>query len=172
MQNSDFDRMDGDALLDETHDRRRQQNQWIMIAGGLSLLFAAIAGVLIMRSRRRPTQLQRAEASLVAAAIAAEQAARTVRKQGPGMLARGAESVERAARTVRKQGPGMLAQGAGRAEQAARTVRKQGPPALRKGYQQTEQAVVRTRAAGAGLADSTQSLVDRVQELVHRNGAS
>ena len=123
-----------------------QREEWIMLAGALSVLFAAIAGVLVLLARRRPTRLQRAEAALAAAAGRAEYAARTVRKQGPSMVAHSAS----------------------RAEQAARAVRKQGPSILRQGVEQTGKAVERTRAVGDSVVGGTQDLFGRVQKRINR----
>ena len=140
----------------------QKQQQTLMLAGGLSAVLAIVAGVwLAMRTRRPPTRIQRAEATLANAAARAEQAARTVRKQAPSFVERGAERVESAARTVRKQGPGMVAQGANRAEQVARTVRKQGPAKLRAGYEQTEQAWSRTRDFGNEVGAQAGQVIER-----------
>jgi hypothetical protein len=111
MQNSDFGQEEMGAMDYEAgYDSEWRQEQWIMLAGGLSLLFAVVAGVLLMLARRRrPTRIQRAEAALIAAAERAEGAARTVRKRGPGLLERGARRTEDLARTVRKQGPAVVA---------------------------------------------------------------
>ena len=165
MQGNDFERASGDMIPRSSYDIQ-QQERWIAIGGGLSLLLAAVAGVMLwLARRRRPTRLERAEAALARGASSVEQAARTVRKQGPGLVVRGAERVEQAARSMRKQGPPMLAQRAESVEQAARTVRKQGPPMLRRGYARTEQAVDRTRAIGAGIAEQTTPLVERAREV-------
>src|SRR5207253_5587263 len=123
MQNNNFEHEAADHQAEDStaeysaYEREQQQQRWIMIAGGLSVFFAAVAGVLFLLWRRlRPTRLDRAEASLVAAAIAAEQAARTVRKQGPTLIERGALSVEQAARTARKQGPAVVVRSGERVE--------------------------------------------------------
>ena len=162
----------------------QKQQQTLMLAGGLSAVLAIVAGVwLAMRTRRPPTRIQRAEATLANAAARAEQAARTVRKQGPSFVERGGSQIERwgrslrkngpavvvngaarvesAARTVRKQAPGMVAQGANRAEQVARTVRKQGPAKLRAGYEQTEQAWSRTRDFGNEVGAQAGQVIER-----------
>ena len=156
----------------------------LVVAGGLSVILAAATGVwLAFRTRRPPTRIERAEASLAHAATRAEQAARTVRKQGPtaierggarieqwgrairkqgpGMLADGAERVEQAARTVRKQAPGIVAERAGRAEKAARHVRKHGPARLRAGYEQTEQAWNRTREMSAEVGNKASETLEK-----------
>ena len=156
----------------------------LVFAGGLSVILAAATGVwLAFRTRRPPTRIERAEASLAHAATRAEQAARTVRKQGPtaierggarieqwgrairkqgpGMLADGAERVEQAARTVRKQAPGIVAERAGRAEKAARQVRKHGPARLRAGYEQTEQAWNRTREMSAEVGNKASETLEK-----------
>jgi len=117
------------------------QDRLMLIAGGLSVVFAAIAGILLILARRRPpTRIQRAEASLISAAQRAEQAARLVRKQGPGLVERGAGSVEQAARMVRKQGPGLVVKGGERVEQWGRTIRKRGPNVVARGAERVEQA--------------------------------
>src|SRR3954466_13980219 len=87
------------------YDTGWRQEQWMLIAGGLSVLFAVFAGVLILLARRRPSRLQPAEAALTAAAERSEGAARIVRKRGPGALERGARRTENLAPMFRKQGP-------------------------------------------------------------------
>ncbi len=141
MQNNNFEH-EGEGITEEysEYERQQQQQRWIMIAGGLSVCFAAIAGVLFLLWRRRqPTRLDRAEASLVAAAAAAEQAARTVRQRGPTLIERGALSVEQAARTARKQGPAVIVRSGERVEQLGRTIRKRGPGMLERGALSVEQ---------------------------------
>lgn len=112
----------------------------LVFAGGLSVILAAATGVwLAFRTRRPPTRIERAEASLAHAATRAEQAARTVRKQAPGIVA------ERA----------------GRAEKAARHVRKHGPARLRAGYEQTEQAWNRTREMSAEVGNKASETLEK-----------
>ncbi|HEX5688957.1 MAG TPA: hypothetical protein VFX76_03095, partial [Roseiflexaceae bacterium] len=127
MQNSDFDQHELDRMgmdYEGGDEGTWDQEQLVMLAAGLSVLFAAIAGVLVLLARRRrPTRLQRAEAALANAATRAEQAARTVRKQGPGMLERGARRTEELARTVRKQGPSVVVKSGERVEQFGRAIR-------------------------------------------------
>ena len=93
-----------DDILPNSFETPQVQSPWMWVAGGLSILFGAAATILFLvaRRQRRPARLRQAEASLIAAASRAEQAARTVRKQGPGLVERGAGRVEQAARTVRK----------------------------------------------------------------------
>jgi len=75
MQNNNFEpdavdhqAEDATAAYSE-YEREQQQQRRILIAGGLSLFFAAVAGVLFLLWRRRqPSRLDRAEASLIAAA--------------------------------------------------------------------------------------------------------
>ena len=124
MQNNNFEHESIDHHAEDAtaeyraYEREQQQQRRIMIAGGLSVFFAVVAGVLFLIWRRRqPTRLDRAEASLVAAAVAAEQAARTVRQHGPSLIERGALSVEQAARTARKQGPAVVVRSGQRVEQ-------------------------------------------------------
>ncbi|MEP7191147.1 MAG: hypothetical protein ABI901_18295, partial [Roseiflexaceae bacterium] len=90
MQNNNFEHDAVDHHVEDAtpeysaYEREQQQQRRLLIAGGLSVFFAAVAGVLFLLWRRRqPTRLDRAEASLVAAAVAAEQAARKVRQHGP-----------------------------------------------------------------------------------------
>lgn len=117
MHNGDFEPRYSDALPSESYDLA-QQERWVRLAAGLSVLFAVAAGVMMWLARRRqPTRLRRAEAALARGAGSVEQAARTVRKQGPGLITRGAESVEQAARSVRKQGPAYVAMSGARVEQ-------------------------------------------------------
>src|SRR6185436_5006702 len=136
---------------DAEYDTGRQQEQWIAIAGGLSVLFAAVAGVLILLARRRPSRLQRAEAALVAAAERAEEAARTVRKRGPGALERGARRTEDLARTIRKQGPAVVVRGGERVERFGRAIRKQGPSMLVRTADRMEQVARAVRKQGPGM---------------------
>ena len=134
----------------------------LVVAGGLSVILAAATGVwLAFRTRRPPTRIERAEASLAHAATRAEQAARTVRKQAPSIVERSAARVEQAARTVRKQAPGIVAERAGRAEKAARHVRKHGPARLRAGYEQTEQAWNRTREMSAEVGNKASETLEK-----------
>ena len=58
MQNNNFEH-EAEGITEEYSDYERQQQQrWIMIAGGLSVGFAAIAGLLFLlwRRRRQPTR--------------------------------------------------------------------------------------------------------------------
>ena len=60
MYNQDYERPQGEpsGYSSEAQDG---QERWIWMAGGLSLVFAAVAAVLlIMARRRRPTRLERA----------------------------------------------------------------------------------------------------------------
>jgi len=133
MQNDDFAfSEEANAMQNETNEADEgHQERWIMFAGGLSLLFAVVAGVLFLRARRRPTRLQRAE-----------QAARSVRKQGPPLLRQGVQRT-------------------GKAVERART-------ASQEIANQAGRAVEYTRAAGSSVAEGTQDLLERAQKRVGR----
>ena len=144
MQNDNFNYEEVDAMRDNeaSYETEWRQEQWIMLAGGLSVLFAAVAGVLILLlRRRRPTRVQRAEAALIAAAERAESAARTVRKQGPPILRRSVQRTEQAVEYTRGVGQGIAGQTSG--------------------------AVARTREVGGSVVAGAQDLVGRVQKRIN-----
>jgi len=150
--------------------RRSVQRELVEVAG-------KIASIAYEEMADADVALDRAEAALAAAALQAEQAARTVRKQGPGLLVKGADRVEQAARTVRKQGPGLLVRSGERVEQWGRAIRKQGPGLLVKGAERAEQAAraVRKRgpsilAHGAGQAEQAARTVRKQGPPVLRKG--
>src|SRR6266508_768292 len=148
MYNHEFERPAGDSMPN-TFEQQYGQDWWLWLAGGLSVVFAAVAGVLlVLARRRRPTRLERAEASLVAAATRAEQAARTVRKQGPAVVVKSGTQVEQWGRMLRKRGPAFLERSADRVEQAARNVRKQAPSMVANSASRAEQAARIARKQG------------------------
>jgi hypothetical protein len=73
------------------------------------------------------------------------------------MLAEGAGRAEQAARTVRKQGPPMLRKGYHQTEQAVARTREFSAGIA----EQAGRAVERTREVGAGIGETTHGLVER-----------
>lgn len=143
----------------------------LVVAGGLSIVLAATAGVwLAFRTRRPPTRIERAEASLAHAATRAEQAARTVRKQAPSIVERSAARVEQAARTVRKQGPTAIERGGARIEQWGRAIRKQGPGMLAEGAERVEQAARTVRKQAPGIVAERAGRAEKAARHVRKHG--
>ena len=151
--------------------QEQKHQQTIMLAGGLSAVLAVIVGVwLAVRTRRPPTRIQQAEATLANAASRAEQAARTVRKKAPSLVERGAGQVEQAARTIRKQGPSYVERSGSQLEQWGRSLRKNGPGVLVNGASRVEQAARTVRKQAPGMVAQGATRAEQAARTVRKQG--